>query len=104
MSSSTAVRIGVVVEVEQDDVDDAVGDLDLRPLVALEDVLDDERVKPEGRPDLLDLFARRPGQVDPDARVRLAEELREAPERLVAGRLAALAVDDGHDREGPGAA
>ena len=49
---------GVIVEVEQDDVDDAVGDLDLRPLIALEDVLDDERVQPEGRPDLLDLLVR----------------------------------------------
>ena len=67
----------VVVEVEQHDVDDAVGRLDLRPLVALEHVLDDQRVEPEGGAHRLDLLARRAGQVDPDAGVRLAQQGRE---------------------------
>ena len=48
-SSSDATTVVAVGEVEQDDVDDAVGRLDLRALVALQDVLDDERVERRGR-------------------------------------------------------
>ena len=48
-----------VAQVEQDDVDDAVGRLDLGPLVALEDVLDDQRMEPEGLADLRAWLARR---------------------------------------------
>ena len=92
----------VVVEVEEHDVDDAVGRLDLRALVALQDVLDDERVEPEGGPDRLDLLARRAGQVDPDARVRLAQQRREALDRLGAARLAELVADDRRDPDRAG--
>ena len=49
------------------DVDDAVGRLDLGALVALEDVLDDQRMEAEDGADLLDLLRRRrrPGRPRP---------------------------------------
>ncbi len=42
-------------EREQHEVDDAVRGLDLGALVALQDVLDDQRVQPQRRADGLDL-------------------------------------------------
>ena len=40
-----------VVEVEQDEVDQPGRDLDLRSLVALEHILDDQLMEPQSRPD-----------------------------------------------------
>ena len=48
--------VAAVAELEEHDVDDVVERLDLRPLVALDDVLGDQRVEAEGlgeRPDVL---------------------------------------------------
>ena len=42
-------------EREHHDVDDAVGGLDLRPLIALQHVLDDERMQAQDRADGVDL-------------------------------------------------
>ena len=64
-----------VFEVEHHDVHDAVGQLDLGTLVALEDVLDDERMERKERADLLDLVVGRTAQVHPDRRVGVAQEL-----------------------------
>ena len=94
MSTSRRRRLAVVVEGEQHDVDDAVGRLDLGALVALEDVLDDERVQAEGLADRFDLGRRRRRQVDPDARLGLAPAgLGSAGEGLVALGFLERAVD-----------
>ena len=55
-----ALGVIVVLEREDHDVDELVGDLDLRPLVALEDVLGDERVEADHLGDRRDLVRRRP--------------------------------------------
>ena len=59
-----------VAQVEQDDVDDAFGRLDLGPLVALQHVLDDQRVETERLADLLGLGRGRGDEIDPDRGVR----------------------------------
>ena len=74
-------------------------DLDLRALVALEHVLDDERVEPEGGADRLHLLARRAGQVDPDARVGRRSSAGRRVERLGAARLADCVADDRGDAD-----
>ena len=60
-----------VAEVEQDDMDDAIGRLDLRPLVALEHVLDDQRVETERLADLLGLRRGRGDEIHPGRAVGL---------------------------------
>ena len=83
---------------EQDDVDDAVGRLDLRPLVALEDVLDDERMESE-RPRRRRPSARatvRPGRSRPPRRAWRAAPAG-GPSATSPGELAHLAIDErGH--------
>ena len=78
-----------IAQVEQHDVDDPVGRLDLGALVALEDVLDDQGVEAERLADLQRLGLRRGDEIDPDARLRLAQELGHPGHR---GR--ALELDD----------
>ena len=78
-----------IAQVEQHDVDDPVGRLDLRPLVALEDVLDDQGVEAERLADLQRLGLRRGDEIDPDPGLRLAQQLGHPGHR---GR--ALELDD----------
>ena len=95
----------VVVQVEQDEVDDAVGQLQLRALVALQHVLDDERMERQRGADRLDLGVRRAGQVDPDARLGLAQELRQLLDRLGAADVMERVADhraDAQDARGVG--
>ena len=77
--SPSPTTVVAVAQVEQHDVDDPVGRLDLGPLVALEDVLDDQRMEAERarRPAAPGL--RRRDEVDPDGGLRLAEELGAVP-------------------------
>ena len=70
MSISVAMTGRVAVEREQDDVDEAVGGLDLGPLVALEDVLDDQRMEAEAAPTASTWAGDGPTEVDPDTRRR----------------------------------
>jgi len=81
------------LEGEQDDVDEAVGDLDLRALVALDDVLGDQRVEPELRGHGVD--GRRAGgrEVDPHPRVPRPDE---RPDLLDGPREPVNLVDEEH--------
>jgi hypothetical protein len=66
--------LAAVVEIEQDDVDDVVVvGLDLRPLVALGDVLGDQRMKTEVSGDRSDDLRRGVDEIDPDAGRRVRE-------------------------------
>ncbi len=89
---------------EHHDVDDAVRRLDLRPLVALQDVLDDERMQRQGRTDLLDLVVGRVDQVDPDVGIGLTQQRRQLGQGRGAVQLARRAVDDRGHADGPRAA
>ena len=63
--------LAAVLEVEQHDMDDVVVDRDLRPLVALLDVLGDQRVQPSVRATARTVCSVGVGQVDPEAGVGL---------------------------------
>jgi hypothetical protein len=88
--------------VEQDDVDDAIGGLDLGALVALEDVLDDQRVQAQGLADVVGLALGRGDEVDPDRRIRPGDELGETVDGLRAFELLGVATDTGRDPDRPG--
>ncbi len=83
-------------------MDEAVGGLDLRPLVALEHVLDDQRMEAEDARDRLDPGRRRPGQVDPDTRVGLSEHRGQRLERRVAIEIMEASIESPRDRDAPG--
>ncbi len=91
-------RVGAVQR-EHDDVDDAVGRLDLCALVAFEDILDDQWMEAQDGPDLLDLLRRRPGQVDPGAGLRMVEEAGQGLECLVAPELTERTIDHRRDAD-----
>ena len=89
---------------EQHDVDDAVGRLDLGPLVALEDVLDDERVERRGarRPARPGAGRRRSGRPRPTASGRRrARAARRGPSSPSIS--SALPLDDRGDADRAGA-
>ena len=75
----------VVREMEEHDVDEPVGRLDLGSLISLEDVLDNQRMEGQGGTNLLGLLGARCRQVHPYGRTRLSNQLREAGEGLRAG-------------------
>ncbi len=84
----------LAVEREQDDVDDPVRRLDLGPLVALEDVLDDERVQSEDLADRFDLLRRGRRHIDPHRRLGLAQQPGKGLQRGIALIVASGPVDD----------
>ena len=78
---------------EEHQVDDPVGRLDLGPLVALEDVLDDERMQAQRGADRLDLRARRRSTRSTQTVGRPARaQVGQGAERLVAIELPERAV------------
>src|SRR6478735_8520472 len=91
-----------IAQVEQDDVDDALGRLDLRALVPLEDVLDDQRVETQRLTDLLGLLRGRGDEVDPERALRAVEQPRERPESLFSFGLLGLGALEGHHPDRPG--
>jgi len=100
------VRLAGVEEAEEDDVDEAVGQLQLRPLVPLDDVLGDEGVEAEDRRHLADELGRGAGQIDPSPGGGCGQGGREAGEGSLAGpRLGPVGppVDDPDRRGGAGA-
>src|SRR4029078_704897 len=74
---------------EQDDVDQPVGRLDLRALVALEDVLDDQRMEAEDTSNRLHPIRRGCTQVYTDT----SFGLREHPRKRLEGRIAVEILD-----------
>ena len=93
-----------VGQMEEDDVDDAVGRLDLRPLIAFQDVLDDEGVEPERLADVLGLGRRRGDQVDPDRCLGPAQQVGQRGEGRLALRFLDLRAGQRHDPDRPGLA
>ena len=79
-------------EHEHDDVDDVADELDLRPLVAVDDVLGDERMQPDVVADRLDDLGRGVGEVDPDAGVLVRQEVVELVGVVRLGDLALAPV------------
>ena len=78
----------VDVEREQDDVDELIGKLDLRALVALQDVLGDQWMQPQRAADGLDAVGVEVDRIDPGRRSRRAA-VRDGTQTL---RLRELAV------------
>ena len=77
-------------------MDDVVDELDLRPLVALDDVLGNERMQPEMPSDGLDDFRGGLGEVDPDAGLAVRQQI---VERVRIVRLGDLPTTQRDDRD-----
>ena len=95
------LEVGRIIEREEHDVDDIVGCLELWPLVALEDVLGDERMQSQQLRGTGDLGCGGVRQVDPDHPLPMArfdQQPREVFERGVVMDIAHDCVDQ--HREG----
>ena len=95
------LKVGRIIECEQHDVDEIVGRLQLRALIAFDDVLGDEGVQSEQIRGAGDLRRRWVGQINPDHPLPAARLVQQPLEVFEGGRVMEIADDSvNQQREG----